>query len=321
MGFRSSCDEHRQEFVLAPVGLLQLLERALALALELAPVGIVGDDRHAAVRGALGVERRRGHEVHRSPAQRRVGNLDLELDRLAGQHAGHLPFDGRDGLLTDDLTQVLSHQLLGLLPEAGGVGLVGPDEADAAIVAGDHGGRRVDDDLEMLPGLPDLRLGALALGDVLAGAAQARRAGRRRLARRWSRTESCARPRRGGRSGTPSRSGRSAADPGAPLFAQERAIVGMDRRDEEAVVDLDAAGLIAEDPIRLVGPAQRARRPIVAQGRLPAAHVRRGLRLGEHALAVPQRPLGAPHLADVGDERHEAPHATARRRDRGRRPP
>ena len=85
----------------------------------------------------------------------------------------------------------------------------------------------------------------------------------------------------------------------------------MNRRDEQAVVDRDAAGLVAEDPIRLVGPAQRARRPIVVQDRLPAAHVRRGLGLREHALALPERALGALHLADVGDERHEAPHAAA----------
>ena len=34
-----------------------------------------------------------------------------------------------------------------------------------------------------------------------------------------------------------------------------RVIVGMNRRDEEGKVDRDAAGLVAEDPVGLFGPA------------------------------------------------------------------
>ena len=112
--------------------------------------------------------------IQRRPSAR-VRDLDLEIDRFTGQHAGRRRLDGGEGRLTDDLAQVLSHQLLGLLAEAGCVVLVGPDQADVAVVAGDQGGRRVDDDLEVLARLSHLRLGALALGDVLAGAAQARR--------------------------------------------------------------------------------------------------------------------------------------------------
>src|SRR6185436_3141756 len=102
--------------------------------------------------------------------------------------------------------------------------------------------RRVDDDLEVLAGQLHLPLGALALGDVLAGAAQARRAtggvsldGGPRLDRAHApvgtddtelRLEAVAR-----------------RDPGARAAQHARAIIGMNQRDEQVAVDRDAAGL------------------------------------------------------------------------------
>ena len=95
--------------------------------------------------------------------------------------------------------------------------------------------------------------------------------------------------------------------PAREVCPDEGAIVGMNRRDENAVVDR-AARQVTEDPIHPLGPAQRVRGPILVQARLPAAHVRRSLGLREHALALPQGPLGVLRIADVGDQRHEAPH-------------
>ena len=61
--------QHRQEFVLAPIDLLQLRERAGPFAFQLPAVGVVGDDRHAAVHGSPGVQGGRDDEVHPAPAQ------------------------------------------------------------------------------------------------------------------------------------------------------------------------------------------------------------------------------------------------------------
>ena len=63
--------QHRQEFVLAPIGLLQLRERAGPFAFQLPAMGVVGDDRHAAVHAAPRVPGRRDDEVHPAPAQPR----------------------------------------------------------------------------------------------------------------------------------------------------------------------------------------------------------------------------------------------------------
>ena len=301
--------QHRQELVLPPVGLPQLRQRAGALDFELSEVRVVGDDRHAAVYGSRGVEGGRYHEVHPARPQRQVGDLHLQINRFTRQDAGRHRFEDGEDSWTDNLRQRLSHHLLRLLVEAGRVVLVGPDDPEAAIVAGDEGGRRVDDDLEVPARPPHLRLGELALGDVLAGATQARRpAGGVPL---------------DGNPGVKHAHGPIGKDDAVLLFEaatssdarlrgvpDEGPIVGMNRGDENAVVDR-AAGWATEDPIHPVGPAQRVRGPIFVQARLPAAHVRRGLGLGEHLLALPQGALGVLHLGDVGDQRREAPHAAA----------
>src|SRR5204862_7108547 len=50
-------------------------------------------------------------------------------------------------------------------------------------------------------------------------------------------------------------------DPWLPAAPEERAVVRMNRREEERLVDRDGTGLVTEDAIRLIGPAQRAAGP------------------------------------------------------------
>src|SRR5262245_37287315 len=119
---------------------------------------VVGDDGHAAIQSACGVEGWRNHEVHHKRTELGVRDFDLEIDGLTGEYPCRRGYDRRESLFSDDLAQMFPHQLLGLSAKAGRVFLVGPDEADVPIVTSYQGGRCVDDDLQVLTCLPELHL-------------------------------------------------------------------------------------------------------------------------------------------------------------------
>ena len=265
---------------------------------------VVGDDRDAANHGAGAVERGRHDEVHRAPAQGGVGDLELDVDVLAGQHARGSGLDRGKGLVSHDVAQGHSDQILRLLSEARRVVLVRPDETEGGVVARDHRGRRVDDDLQLLARPPAVQFGALARRDVLAGAAPLCCSSGGIPVEHEPGLDVAY-----GAVGTddPERDLEAAAPlgRGARRAANLLAIVGMYRRVEAGKVERDTA-FLPEEAVHLVGETQDATGAVRADRRLPASDVGCGLRVGEHAFAISQRPLRVPHVADVGHERYEA---------------
>jgi hypothetical protein len=81
------------------------------------------------------------------------------------------------------------------------------------------------------------------------------------------------------------------------------AVLRVDDAVEELPGRLDRARLVAEDPVRLVRPAQWL--GVAAEIPFPAADVRRRLRVLEYVLAPPQCLLGRTDLGDVVDQRGE----------------
>ena len=181
-----------------------------------------------------------------------------------------------------------------------------------AQLVGQHG-----QELVLAPvGVPQLLLGPLPLGDVLAGADHADRLARRASFSKSTQECSTAPSRPAARSGTRSRTARPCCDAAVDGRADDasRSSGWMSSKN----VALSSSREPGSNPKmrkvsadHLHGPGGRGR-PALVQLHLPASDVRRRLRALEHLLALAERALGGFPIGHIVDQHDDAANASVR---------
>ena len=151
--------QRRQEFVLAPVGLLQSFLDALALI-------DVDDDGNPSIRLSLSIEGRRVDRADPAWPKPFEVNPLLVTDFSPLKNFVDVRANGGQGLHSDDFLDRAADDLLGRFPEPLRIVLAHPEIAKIAAAARDWGRHRVGHDLQLAFRRVQRLLSALAFADL-----------------------------------------------------------------------------------------------------------------------------------------------------------